>query len=222
MKLLKKEWLQLVLLAVPFCAAALLWNKLPERMPIHWDAHWQVNGFAGKTMATLLLPCLNIGLALLLGLVPVMDPMLKQYDPETRASWWRTMRAMRLAVSLFLCVIALGILAVGLKAPVNMAKLMQVGLGVLFILIGNLLTKLRPNHFFGVRTPWTLKSREVWMRTHRLAGHIMVAGGLGLAVLSLVVPPAYYFYCVFIPVFAVMAIVPVAYSYLIYPAQSRV
>src|SRR4051812_35322618 len=93
MKLLKNEWPQLLVLAVPFCAAALFWNKLPDRMPIHWDAQWRVNGYAGKAFATLFLPCLNVGMAALIGLLPLIDPKLKQYDEATRASLWRTTRA---------------------------------------------------------------------------------------------------------------------------------
>jgi uncharacterized membrane protein len=36
MNIPKKEWLQILILAAPFCVTALLWNQLPDRMPIHW------------------------------------------------------------------------------------------------------------------------------------------------------------------------------------------
>jgi len=36
MNIPKREWLQILILATPFCVAALLWNQLPDRMPIHW------------------------------------------------------------------------------------------------------------------------------------------------------------------------------------------
>ena len=39
MKTLRQEWLQLLILAVPFCAVALLWDKLPGQMPMQWDAN---------------------------------------------------------------------------------------------------------------------------------------------------------------------------------------
>ena len=39
MKIIKKEWLQLLILAVPFCAVALLWDKLPAQMPMQWDGN---------------------------------------------------------------------------------------------------------------------------------------------------------------------------------------
>jgi uncharacterized membrane protein len=45
--------------------------------------------------------------------------------------------------------------------------------------------KLRPNWFAGIRTPWTLSSRESWEKTHRLGGHVFVAIGLAIVVVGL-------------------------------------
>jgi uncharacterized membrane protein len=46
------------------------------------------------------------------------------------------------------------------------------------ILFGNLLGKVRPNFFLGIRTPWTLASEYVWIATHRFAAGITVLSGI--------------------------------------------
>ena len=87
---------------------------------------------------------------------------------------------------------------------------MQVGL--LFVVIGNFLGKVRKNFFIGIRTPWTLASDEVWSRTHRLGGWMFVAGGIvmivgafaGLPVLGV------------IAVVLAIALYPVLHSFLLY------
>jgi uncharacterized membrane protein len=56
------------------------------------------------------------------------------------------------------------------------------GLGMFFVLAGNVMGKVRRNFWLGVRTPWTLANDRVWYATHRLAARTMVAGG-ALAVL---------------------------------------
>ena len=43
-------------------------------------------------------------------------------------------------------------------------------IGLMFIVLGNYMGKVRKNFFIGIRTPWTLASDEVWNRTHRLGG----------------------------------------------------
>ena len=59
---------------------------------------------------------------------------------------------------------------------------MPVGVGVLLVVVGNVLGKVRPNYFVGVRTPWTLASARSWEATNRLGGRVFVLGGVGLAI----------------------------------------
>jgi uncharacterized membrane protein len=59
-----------------------------------------------------------------------------------------------------------------------------VGLGILFMLIGNYLPKIPRNWFFGIRTPWTMTSDEIWKRSHIVGGWWFVGAGLLIAALS--------------------------------------
>ena len=54
----------------------------------------------------------------------------------------------------------------------------NLGMSVLFIFLGNYMGKLRRNFWMGIRTPWTLTSDVVWERTHRVGGWLFVAIGL--------------------------------------------
>ena len=215
MKIPKKEWLQWLILAAPFGAAAWLWDKLPERMPIHWGISGQVDGYASKPVAALLLPCINLAVALLVVILPRLDPKFARYDEETQASLRRTISAIRLAITLFLSIAALGVLATPLYPAVRVPQLIVPGAGLLFIVFGNLMTKLRPNWFVGFRTPWTLESREVWIKTHRLGGKLMVACGVCVFVFGCLLPMRQFFFWVLIPTIAVMSLVPIVYSYIV-------
>jgi uncharacterized membrane protein len=61
---------------------------------------------------------------------------------------------------------------------IDMGRAFSCGICLFFILIGNVMGKLRRNFYLGVRTPWTLASERVWNATHRFAARIMVASGL--------------------------------------------
>lgn len=52
------------------------------------------------------------------------------------------------------------------------------GVSVLYIAIGNVLPKTRPNFFLGIRTPWTLSSPSTWEKSHRLGGLLLMLAGL--------------------------------------------
>ncbi|MEW6771452.1 MAG: SdpI family protein [Bacillota bacterium] len=88
------------------------------------------------------------------------------------------------------------------------------GIALLFVITGNVMGQIRPNFFVGIRVPWTLANEEVWRRTHRLASKVWVIGGLICLALAPVRAP--WGTQAFVACLAVMAIVPLVFSYLIY------
>lgn len=62
------------------------------------------------------------------------------------------------------------------------------GTGVMMVILGNALGKVRPNFTLGVRTPWTLTSDIAWDKTHRLAGWLIVIWGLAQIVSAAIAP----------------------------------
>ncbi len=56
--------------------------------------------------------------------------------------------------------------------------------GLLLIIVGNVMPRLRPNSAMGIRTPWTLGDERVWAGTHRVGGYLLVLFGMGLIVFT--------------------------------------
>ena len=222
MKLLKNEWLQVLILAAPFCAVALLWDKIPAQIPIHWNIHGQIDGHSGKIFGTLFMPVLNIFIAALLAVVPFLDPKIKKYDEETKANSIRVIKNLRLVVTLFNACFAFAILAFALHYRFDMNRFAFGALGLLFILMGNFMGKLRPNYFAGIRTPWTLESKIVWLKTHRLGGRVMVAGGICMLFASFLLPAQGSFLLFVLPFTLVIVLIPTIYSYVCYRAEKNV
>jgi uncharacterized membrane protein len=54
--------------------------------------------------------------------------------------------------------------------------------GVLVMIVGNALPRVRPNAVVGVCTPWAHRSRRAWAITHRVGGYLLVALGLVIVV----------------------------------------
>jgi uncharacterized membrane protein len=71
-------------------------------------------------------------------------------------------------------------------------------------------------YLVGIRTPWTLASEEVWIKTHRLGGKLMVLGGLLIVGASFLPLPSGLLAGLFGALLAVMVGVPVVYSYLLW------
>ena len=52
------------------------------------------------------------------------------------------------------------------------------GTGLMFMVIGNYLPKVKQNNTIGIRVVWTLQDEENWSATHRFSGKIWVVSGI--------------------------------------------
>jgi uncharacterized membrane protein len=89
--------------------------------------------------------------------------------------------------------------------------------GLLFILMGNLMGKIRQNWFVGIRLPWTLSSENVWNKTHRLGGMLFVASGI-LLLFGLFLPGIWTYAMLLFSIVAILAGTGI-YSYVIYKRE---
>jgi uncharacterized membrane protein len=170
---LRFELFQLLMLAAAFVWAALVWDRIPSEVPNHWNLQGEVDGYGGKFSALLLMPLIATGVYLLMLGLPYIDPGRANY--ERFATPYSILRVTILGF-LAVCHVVMQFIAFGYQ--VNMNAVMFVSVGVLMLILGNMMGKIRPNWFVGVRTPWTLSSKASWTKTHRLAGRLLMVVGL--------------------------------------------
>jgi uncharacterized membrane protein len=160
-----------------------------------------------KPWGALLLPLTTLGVWLLTLVLPRLSP--RGYQVQR---FQRTFETIQLALLTFLLYGTVLALLAGAGTPVPVTRALTAGVGVLLLLLGNILGKVTKNFFVGIRTPWTLASDEVWLRTHRLGGRVFVVAGLVIAAAGLVgAGPG--------PLLAAITaavVIPIVYSYVIY------
>ena len=78
---------------------------------------------------------------------------------------------------------------------VSMGRVVSALVGLLFLFLGNLMGKVKPNFFMGIRNPWTLSDPDVWNRTHRLGGGLFFLAGLAAVVSAPLLPEQVTFWC---------------------------
>jgi uncharacterized membrane protein len=203
------ELFQLFPIAAMLVVGALCWSHVPDRIPTHWNIHGEVDGYGGKFAGLVLLPLIMLGMYVLLLVLPMFDPGRANYQTFARAYY-----AIRLTLTLFFsCIYVVGLLT-ALGYHVSMNTVIGLAMGVLFIVLGNVMGKIRPNWFVGVRTPWTLSSKLSWTKTHRLAGWLFIVMGL-LAIAWAILQSAWMF-IVMMGAFGVSGVSLFVYSYLVY------
>lgn len=190
-----------------FGATVCLYSRLPERSAIHWDASGHANGYAYKPWGPFIMPLILLVQAGLFEILPKISP--RKY---ALASSQRAYAAVSVATCVLLALTHALILGIALGATLSPARVVPAAVGVLFLITGNYLGKTGKNFFFGIRTPWTLASDEVWSRTHRMGGKCWIVAGVCLIACAMLG----YVMVGVVAAIVLGALVPSAYSYFIY------
>jgi len=176
---IRREILPLCVLIALLVLSLYYYPGLPDTVASHFNAKGVPDGYMPKLQLMMLFIGLVIGIYLLLTFIPLIDPFWRKIEP--RYGIFLIIRDLAMLFFLFMFVLAM----IGAKTGVLPTQAMNIGFGLLFVLLGNWLPKLPRNFFFGIRTPWTLASQEVWRRSHILGGWLFVAGGILLIILAL-------------------------------------
>lgn len=204
MKANKKELLLTSLVCLlPLLAGTILYPRLPETMATHWGFDGTANGWSSRAATVFGLPLLILALHLVCSYAESRDTKRKNVNPVLRTVmlWFCP------AVSLLGGALTLG---TGLGYEMHVGTVAPVFAGLLFLILGNYLPKIRRNRTMGIKLPWTLQSEENWTRTHRLSGFLWVLCGLVMIPLSLL---RLWSGWLFGALLAVMVLIPTIYSY---------
>ena len=196
-----------LLLLLPMFAGLLLWNRLPEQVPMHWNISGEVDGWGSRAMLVFFLPLFMLAMQWICTLAMFADPKFRNQSekPVFLVLWIVPLIELVAMGTSFMA--AFGI-------PMQIHYVMIPVMGILFLAIGNYLPKCRRNYTIGIKIPWTLHDDENWTKTHRLAGILWTVGGV--LILPTVFLPTKYSFVVFMAIVLTMTLIPMVYSYLLY------
>jgi uncharacterized membrane protein len=200
----------------PAVYLAIAWKHLPEKIAMHFDLGGNPNDFGSKNQlltTSIILIVANAVVYLILTNIYRIDP--KRYAAENKGRLYRIGFAVSIFTSLVLCLIIYSATHGNIKFS---TRLMLASIGLLFALIGNYMHNIKPNYFAGFRLPWTLENADNWRKTHLLGGKLWFVGGLLIAVICLILPPAASMVA-FYSIMTVVVIIPAIYSYRLYRKQ---
>ena len=198
-----------ILIVLPVLAGIILWDRLPEQMPTHWNAAGDIDGWTSKPFTVFGLPLILLAAQWLCVLGTLADPKKENHPTKIlHLVLWIIP-----VITIPLCLLSYGTV-MGMAVSVELVVPMLVGL--IFVILGNYMPKCRQNYTIGYKIPWTLNSEENWNKTHRLAGKLMVAAGFLLIASSLL---GFAFIALFVAI--ALTLVPVIYSYLLYRKNQK-
>lgn len=189
--------------------SAVALGRLPAgtQLPTHWGADGLPDGFADAGTALFMPVALTVMVSLVMAALPSLEPMqhkLEQSAPLFRTAWGGMLGILVLVEAMVAAP------AFGFALP---GTTMLVGIGMLFVALGNVLPKSRPAFFVGIRTPWAIMDPDNWIATHRYGGRIMMGAGLALILVALLPIKAEARTSLVIALLLVTVATPILYSF---------
>lgn len=164
-----------------FLLTLILYPMLPEQIPTHWNANGTVTYGARSTI--FLTASLNPLFAFLFDILPKIDPRRQNYD-----KFGGYYDSFCILMQVFMLIMN-GVVLTETFRPgtLSVPIVVMLGVGLLFLFLGNIMPKFKSNFYMGIKTPWTISSEEVWRKTHRLGGKCFFLVGL-LSILCAFLP----------------------------------
>ena len=203
-------FLSIILTLSPMLAGFILWDRLPQQMPVHWNAAGEVDGYCSKLFAV-------VGLPLILSAINVICMLTIRFDKKNRENNQKVVSLSTWLVPLLSVFVNTLTYTAALEIKFSVVGWSIAFLGLLFMVFGNYMPKCAQNSTIGIRVIWTLDSEENWNATHRFTSRIWFVGGAVIMFTAFLPQPAGMI--IAFGLMLVISIIPIVYSYRFYKRQ---
>lgn len=208
-------------LVADLIATAVMWPRLPEQVPVHWNFAGEADRYGSRWELMVFGPGLMLLTWVLLVVLKRVDPKASRpLPPDAPPAEAGTREGVIAVVLWLLAVVHVSAMLQAVGSPLGGPLLMALAFTAFQLVLGNVMPRLRPNFYVGVRTSWTLSSDTVWRRTHRLAGKLLFVSG-ALSLVALAVTPANVAFSIAVGGMLVAMLLPVAVSYVYWREEQR-
>ena len=201
-----------IIMLLPVLAGMILWGRLPERLPIHFNTAGEADGWSSRAFGVFGMPLVLAALHWLCAAGSMkMDPKAENLEGKVFSLVLWIIPAISVVMHALVYCTALGL-------QMNVQIIIPLLIGLLMVVIGNWLPKCKPTWTLGIKLPWTLADEDNWIRTHRFAGPVWVVCGMVIMLCALIGGA---FLWLMPASFAVMIAAPTVYSFLLFRGKIR-
>ena len=193
-----------VITLLPIVIGLILWRQLPASVAIHFGADNQPDGYGSKAFAVFGLPIMMLFFHFICIVATNVDPKRKNISEKV----FNVVMWICPVISLVVCN-TLYVFNMGYKLDIGFVCGLLIG--ILYLILGNFIPKVKPNYSLGFRVSWALNDSDNWYHTHRFGGKCMVIGGIAMIVTS-----PFQNVWILLGLVIVPCILPVIYSYMFY------
>lgn len=169
-----------ILMFLPLAVALIALPFLPDRIPAHYDFDHQVTRWGSK-YETFLYPAVTVLMGVFLLAMAKFAAKQEEHGDNNRNV---IITAGILVLLMFNVLHGYALYTAFHKVenlssvPLDIHQIVFGIAGVLMIVVGNIMPKLRMNSIAGLRTHWSMKNEVTWKKCQRFGGISFIVGGM--------------------------------------------
>ena len=182
-----KKILCYILTFLPLVVTMIALPFLPEQIPAHYGMDNQVTRWGSKYEA-LIVPAITIVFGIFM-LMLTKYTAKKEKDGKNNEKATLTAAIIALVIfnmlSFFFLYTDFNKIENLSLIPLNIDRLTFAGWGILMIILGNVMPKLRMNSIIGLRTKWSMKNETAWKKSQFCGGISFIAAGVIILIICI-------------------------------------
>ena len=213
---------------IPFAITAIILPGMPEKVPMHFDINGNVDRWGSK-YEELIIVITFLVMTLFMHLVITFFEKkgAKAEDDKTKADCATNVKVASIAGIMLAVFSGAGYIGI-LYSTTQMVKtgsetmdldsnrIICVMMGVMFIVLGNIMTKTRRNRLVGFRCSWTQYNDITWKKSNRFGAILTIIVGAITLILALVMENPMNAMAVTVSMLALLTIITLIYAHKVY------
>lgn len=208
---MKNKKLMLLLAVLPYIIVIISLSFLPNQVPMHYNFAGELTRYGSK-YESLIMPIFSIIIYLYF-----KYQIKNKYQDKNPNAKIENLVLMGNIVLLFFLVINVAFIVDMLlqsksSLQIDITKIIFIIMGLFFIITGNFLPKIKTNNIIGNVNKKTIEDRNLWYKSQRFSGKILIMTGIIIIMVNLFVQSNLVCTIISLALTVIMGIVSYAYA----------
>ena len=137
---------------MPIICGLIFYNKLPESIAIHWGIDNNPNGYFSK-------PAFVFGMPVMMLILQILGSIVSDLSDKNPEANKKAVTVYKWLIPIITVVLYIVTIAIALGNSLDIRKIVMILLGVLFIISGNYMPKIRSDYYMNAKIFW-VKNRD--------------------------------------------------------------
>ena len=167
---------------LPIILGLMFYNELPETIAIHWGINNNPNGYFSKPAFVFGMPIMMVALQIFC----CVCSDLSDKNPEANK---KAVTVYKWIIPILAIILYIVTIMYALGNNLDIRKIVMVVLGIIFIISGNYMPKVRGDYYMNLKAFWVKnKDEKLVNKAAKLSGYALIIGGI-LCILSILFKP---------------------------------